>query len=253
MPSFSVTSPTGEVILDDQTRVYSGGGIKKINTSTLIATNSYNGILRSAYDNSLLTRYPIIRNIGNTGNSFPATQRGELFLWQPTEGNTIGVHPGPNVTSADGEEGCLAVPGIANVGNVYPIKLMDIHNYASGYLDVMNASGELIWSAASLMNSPSIVDIIEIPFDNTDPFVNWNKYWDVPVGIDPNNIFFLNMNFNLWNLGEESWYASWVNFTRIGSKYYYRGAANHDGSYANIKNSFKGSFLIYVFHVPNAT
>lgn len=253
MTLFNILDPLGAVVLDDTTKVYTGGNSKKISTSALVSSASYNGILRSAYDNSLLARYPVIRHFGSNKGSFPSTQTGELYLWQPTDGNTIGINPGFNVTSGQFEEGCLAVPTIANAGNVYPIRLMAMQNHVSGYLDVMNESGSLIWSAASLMTSPSVIDIIEMPASDTLPFSSWNKYWEVPTDIDPNNIFFLNMSFMIWNLGEDSWEASWVNFTRVGRRYYYRGARNTDSATANISNSFGGSFLVYVFHVPNAT
>ncbi|WP_447500158.1 hypothetical protein [Acinetobacter oleivorans] len=252
MTSFSVTDANGTVILDDTTRVYSGGSQKKVDVSTLPTEYTWNGWLHSAYDGSLLSDRPFLHNVDPSGKtSFPYTLKGKIHLWQPKEGHTIGICPGGHVTSMNGEEGCMAIPNNKSTAFMYPIKLMNSNQNGSGYLDVMNDKGELMWSAASLVNSPTIIHTVEIDKENTELFKDWNKYFEVPAPYNPDNIYVYNMSSNVWNAGEESWSCSWVNVTRKGNRYYYRGDSND--SYGDcIKRAFSSNFLMFFFHVPNS-
>lgn len=253
MPSLIVTNPDGEVILDDTTRVYSGGSQKRVDSSNLPTQYSWNGILHSAYDGSLLSDQPFIHNVDLQAKTiFPYTQKGEIYLWQPKDGHTIGINVGGNVTAINGEEGCIAIPNNNSTAYMYPIKLIDGNKNGSGYLDVMNEKGELMWSATSLVNSPTIIHTVEIDKENTELFSTWNKYFEVPAGYNPDNVYILNMSASIWNAGEESWNCSWVNVTRKGNRYYYRGTSNQPQYAVNIKKAFSSNFLMYFFYVPNS-
>ncbi|WP_336964193.1 hypothetical protein [Acinetobacter pittii] len=252
MTSLFVANPAGEVILDDVTRVYSGGKQKKIDVSTLPTQYSWNGLLHSAYDGSLLSDMPFLHNVDSDGKTvFPYTMKGNIYLWQPKDGHTIGVCPGGHVTAINGEEGCLAIPNNNSTAYMYPIKLMSNNQNGSGYLDVMDEKGQLLWSATSLINSPTIIHTVEIDKENTEPFTSWNKYFEVPNGYNPDNVYVLSMSASVWNAGEESWSCAWVNITRKGNRYYYRGTSN-DSYGVNIKTAFSSNFLIYFFYVPNS-